>query len=248
MIQPMLWAAPPPMLTLNSADVHVWRATLDRPAAEIHGLEQILSADERTRADAFFFAHDRARFVAGRGLLRMILSHYTGVAPQHLRFRYGTRGKPALMQSPGEALQFNVSHSGGVALYALTHSRAIGVDIEHVRALPNAEQMARRFFSPLEHFALQALAPADHLRGFFACWTRKEAYVKARGDGLAHPLDRFAVSLTPHEPARLVQTLDDPDEQTRWSLHELWPGTEFVGALAVEGHGWRLRCWRYPDE
>lgn len=247
-MRPMVWAAPPATLTLSSEDVHVWRASLDRSPAQMHGLEQTLSLDERTRADGFYFVQDRQRFVSGRGLLRMILSRYAGVAPQQLLFCYGARGKPELATAPGgDILCFNLSHSQGTGLYALTRQRAVGVDIEQIRPLSKAEQMADRFFSPIEQTMLRALPAEEHLPGFFNCWTRKEAYVKARGDGLAHPLDQFAVSVAPGEPAALLATLDDPREVTRWSLRELWPGPSFVAALAVEGHGWRLACWQYPD-
>jgi 4'-phosphopantetheinyl transferase len=249
MTQHLLWTAPPTALTLSNEDVHVWRASLDRSTTQIRHLKQVLSLDERTRADSFYFTRDQERFVTGRGLLRIILSRYAGLPPQHLRFCYGTRGKPELESTASsDVLSFNISHSQGTGLYALTRRRAIGVDIEHVRLLSKAEQMAERFFSPIEHTALQALAPEDYMTGFFNCWTRKEAYVKARGDGLAHPLDRFAVSVAPNEPAALLQTMDDPGEVARWSLQELCLGPSFVAALAVEGHDWRLTCWHYPDE
>jgi len=129
----------------------------------------------------------------------------------------------------------------------VTYRRAIGVDLERIRRQPAEEQIAERFFSPREVEALHALPVSMREDAFFTCWTRKEAYVKATGDGLSLPLDQFEVSLTPGEPATLLNTRWDPNEACLWSLRELIPGPGFVGAIAVKGHGWRLACWQWPE-
>jgi 4'-phosphopantetheinyl transferase len=208
--------------------------------------EDTLTADERARAERFYFQKHRERFIAGRGLLRHILSRYLGKEPDQLRFCYNSYGKPALTEETGaEGLCFNLSHSHGIALYALTHGREIGIDIEYFRPDVETEKLAERFFSPREAAVLRALP--EHLRkeGFFNCWTRKEAYIKAEGEGMSIPLSAFDVSLTPGEPAALLRTQKHPQETACWSLQALNPAPSYAAALAVKGHDWELKCWQW---
>jgi 4'-phosphopantetheinyl transferase len=185
--------------------------------------------------------------VAARGGLRDVLSRYTGTTPESLRFSYGGHGKPFLGdEGGGGLLRFNVSHSNGVALYAVAAGREVGVDIEHVREDFAGLDIAERFFSSREVAALRALPGAERPGAFFDCWTRKEAYIKARGEGLSCPLHLFSVSLTPGQPAALLCTDDEPQEAARWSLVELFPGEGFRAALAVRGEVPSLSCWRWP--
>lgn len=240
-----LWGPPPEDLRLSWDDIHVWRAALDEPAVPRDQLERTLSVDERERSDRFCFERDRQRYIVGRGTLRIILSRYLTIKPDQLQFRYGTRGKPALAEATGgEKLRFNLSHSQGLALYAVGIEREIGVDIEYARRVSDVEQIAERFFSPRENAVFQTLSSDQRFQAFFDCWTRKEAYIKAIGDGLSIPLDQFDVSLAPGEPARLMSVGGDPQKASRWSLRELLPAPGFVAALAVEGQGWRLNCWQ----
>lgn len=239
-----LWGPPPAELALSSNDVHVWCAFLDEPTWRLQRLVQTLSANERVKAEHFHFERDRRRFIVSQGLLRMILSRYLSIKPNQLQFCYGHRGKPALTQTfGGDTLHFNMSHSHELALYAITRDREIGVDVERIRPIPDIEQIAERFFSAKENAVFCALPPSQKLEAFFNCWTRKEAYLKATGDGLARPLDQFAVSLAPGKAARLLHVEGDVQETTRWSLQRLTPAPGYVVALAVEGHGWRLACW-----
>ncbi|HZP83813.1 MAG TPA: 4'-phosphopantetheinyl transferase superfamily protein [Chthonomonadaceae bacterium] len=228
-----LWDALPPDLTLPLDEVHVWRGSLVQPAAFVESLATTLSPDERARAAAFYFERDRQRFLVGRGLLRALLSAYLGIPARRIAFTYGPRGKPALSEACGCDLTFNVSHSHDLALYAITRARRIGVDIERIREL-DVEGVAARFFSPAEIAALRALPAQERPAAFFRCWTRKEAFVKARGDGLALPLNQFDVSLTPGA-ARLSSIRWDTEEAARWHLEELSVGGHYVAALAVEG-------------
>jgi 4'-phosphopantetheinyl transferase len=244
-----LWLSPPAELTLSTDDVHVWRASLDQPATYVRQLAQILCPDERERAGRFYYDRHRRRFIVRRGLLRMILGRYLGLKPGQLRFRHGPGGKPALLPPPdegGEALRFNLSHSQELALFAVTRGRELGVDLEYIRPIVAVEQIVAHFFSDRENEAFSALPPNRQLEAFFNCWTRKEAYVKARGGGLALSLKQFAVSLAPGEPAALSCTGGDPREVAGWSLRALKPGPGYVAALAVEGHDWRLTCWQWP--
>lgn len=241
-----VWKTPPELLSLSDRDVHVWKAPLDLATVHVQGLAEALSEDERARARRFVFERDRRRFTVGRGVLRALLGRYLGASPSTLKFRYSPHGKPAVaIGFGGDALRFTAAHSHETALYGVTLGREIGIDLEYIRPDLASDHVAERFFSRQEVAALRALSPASRLEAFFNCWTRKEAYIKARGEGLSLPLDRFEVSLAPGEPAALVSTPDDPPEASRWSLRELFPGPGYVGAVAVEGHDWRLQCWQW---
>ncbi len=226
----------------------MWRAALDVEAPRLQSLWQTLSPDERARAERFHFRKDRDSFIVARGLLRVILGRYLNAEPDRLRFRYSQYGKPALAgEFDEEALCFNLSHSDRLALYAVTRGRKIGVDLEHIRPDFADEQIAEQFFASGEVAALRALPMHAQQEAFFNCWTRKEAFIKARGEGLSLPLDEFEVSVVPGEPAVLLSTKGDIREALRWSLQELVPGPGYVAALAVEGHNWRIRCWQWSD-
>jgi 4'-phosphopantetheinyl transferase len=241
-----LWRHPRAGLTLSSAEVHVWRASLDLDSSCVEHLQHALSADELQRAARFHFPRDRRRFTVARGVLRDILGRYLGVPPSELEFRYGAHGKPALAAGfDAVGVRFNISHSHEMALFAVTCGREIGVDIEYLGREIRGEEIAQHFFSAHECASLRALPAAAKHEAFFNCWTRKEAYIKAHGEGLSLPLDQFDVSLAPGEPAALLATRNDPREVQRWSLQALTPGPGYVAALAVEGQGWQLSSWHW---
>ncbi len=241
------WSFPPKNLTLGNDEVHVWRAALNVQASHVQCLRRTLTADERSRAERFHFQKDREHFIVARGLLRAILGRYLDVEPSQLRFSYSPYGKPSLARESGSGdLCFNVSHADGLALYAVTRGRQLGVDIERVRADLADEQVAERFFSQQELAELRTFSGSMRSQAFFNCWTRKEAYIKARGEGLSLPLDQFDVSLAPGGPAALLSTAGNPQEAFRWSLRELNPGSGYVAALAAEGDDWQLKCWQWP--
>jgi 4'-phosphopantetheinyl transferase len=236
-------------VTLGADEVHVWRASLRPPPHLLARLEAHLSGDERARAARFRFAELRTAFVAGRGVQREILSRYTGVPPHALAYRESAYGKPEL-DGPAAAagIRFNVSNSGDLALYAVTLRREIGVDLERLKPMPDGIDIARRFFSAPENEVFAALPEDVRDLSFFHCWTRKEAYIKAVGEGLSMPLDRFDVAFAPGEPARILRTRGGPqDEAARWSMLELHPGPGYVGALAVEGNGWTPVLWDWDE-
>jgi len=228
---------------LGPDEVHVWCAALDQPAHVLARLRGLLSADELTRASRYHFEKDARHFVVGRGVLRTLLGRYLRRPPERLSFETNAYGKPALA-GVGGPLNFNLSHSHGLALYAFTHARTVGIDIEHMRADVDCGQLAGHYFSPLEVRTLLALPSGSQRQGFFNCWTRKEAYIKARGEGLSRLLASFDVTLAPGEPASLLRD-DDEEGVTRWSLRELSVPEGYAAAVAVEGHGWRLRRWRW---
>jgi 4'-phosphopantetheinyl transferase len=240
------WCQPPERLVVGGGEVHIWRATLSQSVSTVKSFLNILDRDEISRAEGFHFEKDRNRFVVAHGVLRIILSRYLSVPPQAVRFCYGLYGKPALTEdSGGRALRFNMSHSQELGLYAVARDRRVGIDLEYVRGDFASEQIARQFFSPGEVATLCSLPAHLQTKAFFDCWTRKEAYIKAKGQGLSLPLHQFDVSLAPGEPAALLSTRENPQEALGWTLLELTPGSGYVAALAVEGHDWRLNCWQW---
>jgi len=215
--------------------VDVW--LLDLPAAGATAWT-ILAPDEIARAERFRFERDRARWVAARSGLRTILGSYNGRHPSSLRFRYGTHGKPALIREPGDPdLRFNLSHSRSLAVVAVATGRDVGVDVEAIGDGRDVEALAARFLTPHERAAFAALPHELRVRGFYGAWSRKEAFIKARGDALWLALQSFDVSLAPGEPARLLSTRPDPHEAARWTLCDIDVGPQFVAALAIQGAG-----------
>lgn len=218
-------------------EVHVWRATLDRPPQVTERMLRLLSADERERAARFHFARDRSRFIVGRAVLRTLLARYLGAAPEELAFQYGEFRKPALPGGPA----FNLSHSGAVALYAFSAYTEVGIDVELDDADFASERIAERFFSPAEVQALRSLPLQQQPRAFLSCWTRKEAFIKARGDGLSLPLDSFDVTLAPELPAALLRTAWCSDEARHWQMQDISDRKAgYVAAVAVRGKKLRV--------
>jgi len=229
-------------LSLSSDEVHVWRAFFDQETSHFNELAQTLSEDERLKAKRFYFQKDRRRFVITHGILRKMLGQYLNIEPNRLKFSYGSHGKPTLNGIPdGHLLCFNMSHSHDLALFAFTWGRRIGVDVEYVRSMPDIEEIAERFFSPRENAVFRTVPAGKKLEAFFNCWTRKEAFLKASGDGLSRSLDSFEVSLAPGEPARLLSVEGNLQEASRWSLRALVSTPEYIGALAVEDSFIHLR-------
>ncbi len=224
---------------LGADEVHVWQAKLDDHEAS--GLRVLLAADEIARADRFHFAKDRDHFIVARALLRKLLAAYLGADAAELRFAYAEKGKPSLDGPPG-AVNFNLAHSGGRALYAFTRARELGVDLEFIREDLESEKIAGRFFSAAEVATLERVPLELRKQAFFECWTRKEAYIKARGDGLSLPLDEFDVSF-PGEPAALLRNHKEPEEAARWTMRSLRAPSGYVAALVVEGADWKMKMF-----
>lgn len=240
------WLPPPAALTLQADEIHVWRASLDQPEITFQRLEATLAPDERVRAARFHFTKDRRNYIAARGILRALLGGYTKSDARALEFSYNAYGKPALKRAAHQAdVRFNLAHSRTLALYAFALCREVGIDVEYMKPHIEALPVAQHSFSRDEQAALRALSPEERLQGFYNGWTRKEAYIKARGMGVSLGLERFDVSLKPREPAALLHSREDTQEPSRWALIELVPGEGYAGALAVEGHGWRLRYFQW---
>jgi 4'-phosphopantetheinyl transferase len=179
-------------------------------------------------------------------MLRLLLGRYLEAAPEQLEFSYGPHGKPALAGLYGRSgLRFNLSHSNWLALCAVARQREVGVDVEYMERPVHHEQIARRFFSPEEVEALKRLPPEKRKEGFFNAWTRKEAYLKALGQGITAGLDSFSVSLGPGQEAALLKSSEGTAEVGRWQLQALSPAPGYAAALCAEGRDWRLRCFHW---
>ena len=220
---------------LRTDTAHVWAVDLERETFDGHMLAETLSADEWMRADRFLFEKHRAHFVAARGCLRAILAKYMDCKPGELAFFYGEHGKPALAPPWDKSqLRFNLSHSAGLALIAISLRCEIGIDVEHIsRKISQMKGIAKRSFAPGEYERLCALPREKQRRAFFSCWTRKEAYLKAVGTGLTHSLKNFEVSLG--RKAKLLWIKKGNIED--WTLQHLEPAKGYVGAVAIAGKG-----------
>jgi len=233
------WSNPPGEPHLEKENIHVWRASLDCEAAVLRRLETTLAPDEKSRAARFIFARDRNHFIAARGILRTLLGAYLQRSAADVGFLYGPQNKPAIHSGSAEPpIHFNLSHSHGLAIYAFAQRREVGIDLEMIQPAFAGEEIAERFFSSQELAELRSLPPQLRADGFFLCWTRKEAYMKARGTGMGIPLDSFDVSLSPGKPAELRSTDSD-----RWSMQSLQPAHGYAGAVVAEGKDWGLRLW-----
>ena len=231
-------------IPLPDDEVQLWRVDLEAIRADESRWRQVLSADELTRASRFLSPHDRQRFVASRALLRIVLASYLATEPLRLSFSYSKKEKPSLDPACNNSeITFNVSHSGGIALFAFNRKRELGVDVEQIRGDSDLDAIARRFFSAHEQRQLAALPAAEKVEAFFRCWTRKEAYIKATGDGLSLPLSQFDVSISNGAPSALLATRPDASEAGRWLLREVPAGSGYTAALCVRGQDWKLNTW-----
>jgi 4'-phosphopantetheinyl transferase len=242
------WQSPQAGCRLEGGEVHVWRTRRHWSSAAIARFRDWLSYEERAKADAFHFEADRHRAIVGRGLLRHLLGTCLNRPPDTLQVVAGLNGKPELVPFLGAApIEFNISHSGDWILVALAQQRAVGIDVEQMRSGMAALDIAQRVFSKAERTGLATLPPTAREESFFACWTRKEAYIKARGDGLLLPLDSFDVSFRATDAARILATRPDPCEASRWTMHDLPLGAGYHAAVAAAGSGWQLRQWHVDE-
>lgn len=213
------------MTDLRAGALHVWRIDVRRPR---RGLDALLSEDELDRASRFRFERDRDAFVCTRAALRTLTASYLGIAPRDVAFGYGAKGKPEV-----DGLSFNASHAGDAALVAFSSGGRLGVDVEVMRTDVELRPLARRFFTRSENAALDALPPEMYAAGFYRCWTRKEAFVKALGEGLSFELDRVEVSVHP-DPARILSVDGDAAAGDRWTMRDVPVGEGYAGAVASD--------------
>jgi 4'-phosphopantetheinyl transferase len=230
------WKIPPTLLSIDSGQVHVWRIRLDLNNPDQTKFLSILSKNEVEKAEKFHFEADRIRYLVIRGALRVLLGKYGGEDPGSLEIAYSHSGKPYLSNKGNiKNILFNTSHAGEIGLIAVAVDRQVGVDLELIRQDKSIKSISKRFFTPEETAQLLALPELLQQEGFFTCWTRKEAFVKASGEGLSIPLNQFQVSFYPNDTPRLLSVRKETGEAGRWSMFHLDPGTNYVGALVVEG-------------
>lgn len=241
-----IWRSPPKDLTLLANEIHVWRAFLDQPMPLVTWFARQLSADERKRAARFHFAHDQRRFTVSRGLLRIVLSGYMRCSPESIQFRYTPYGKPTLAEGTETLLpRFNLSHSHELVLYAFSRTQEPGIDVELVRPIAEAKRIAERFFSARENAVLAALAPAEMQKYFFIYWTRKEAYLKARGIGLSADQESIDTDLLSEQQVDAQGGDENAQKGAQWFLHDLAPAPGYVGALATQEYDTRIVYWQW---
>ena len=232
------------METIGPDVVDVWSWRLDVPPPDLDMPRALLSPDECARAGRFVHARDMHRFIVARGGMRLILARYLGLSPQSIRFSYTENGKPYVSESGTALVHFNLTHSADLAMLAVSDRYELGIDIEEMRVLK--EDIAKWFFSRSECETLNALPPEDYLDGFYRCWTRKEAFVKAHGAGLSLPLDSFDMIFDRLNESRLHRFEGHPDAPANWAVLELAVPVNFAGAVVASTGGHRVQL-RYRD-
>ncbi len=238
------WQIPSLPLHVEGTQLDLWQISLDLAPEEMDALEELLSSQERARARRFHFERDRRRYVVAHATLRSLLAEYTGKVPLELDFEVSAHGKPSLA---GSGLFFNLAHSHELALIAVTTLGEVGVDVEYARALDDLDSLARACFSADEYREWQSLPAAQAHPAFFQAWARKEAFIKALGEGLSHPLQAFRVSLLPGEPAQLLEVAGDDREAARWTLHGIHLPAGYAGAVAIRAIGVECRYWNWNN-
>lgn len=241
-LNPEVWrrAIDRPLIAFN--EVHIWRVDLFQIANQLDRLSKSLSADENLRANQYRFEVDRRKFVLRRSTLRRIIASYLRILPHEVEFRYTSSGQPVLAE-PFQYLRFSLTHSGNLVLIAIAMNLHIGVDVEAEHAIDDIADIVCHYFSKEERLEFFSLPADERTRAFYCGWTRKEAFLKAIGQGLAFGLDNVTVTLNPREPARLVTVLGSGMPMFDWSLYSLIPLPGYTGALAVSGMGHGLAWW-----
>jgi 4'-phosphopantetheinyl transferase len=233
---------------ISSGTVHLWQFDIALPREQADRYRGILSPDENQRADRFHFDRDRIRFIAARAAMRSILAGYLNVTPGKITFSYAANGKPELAGECNESgLKFNLSHSRDRALLGVVSNACIGVDIEYINQEFTTDEIAQRFFAPGEVARLRAMHATERAAAFFSCWTRKEAYIKAVGQGLSLPLDSFEVAFGPGVKPSLLSVEASPDEAGRWSMYSIPAAEGYAAAIILEGkdHKLEYREWNW---
>lgn len=234
---------------ITDSDLHIWRAALSGSLPELSYFDSILSPDEKARADRFYFERDRNRYIFGRGILRTLLGGYLQVEPSKIMFVYGPHGKPAIESvRSNKPLQFNLAHSNDWAVYAFGWVHPIGIDLEHIRPMPDVDDLAERFFSASERVLIHSLSGDQKWETFFSIWTCKEAFLKATGSGLTVPLDQFEVSPKADAGMRLTSISGNSKPAAGWRLETFKPIAGYLSAIAVEDHSGKIIFHQFDDQ
>lgn len=235
-----------PVPPLGRGEIHIWSVTLAPEASRVAALRLLLTREEQERVDRYRFDHLQRRGIVRRGRLRQLVGAYAGLDPTAVRFGYGEKGKPFLENDPAsgeDILHFNLSDSADLAVYAFSRGLEIGADCEILRPMPDADSIAVSFFAEAERDVLHDVSQEEKARAFFNCWTRKEAYIKAIGEGLSEPLDNFCVTLWPTDPCHFLHIGQSTEEAKAWTLTHFVPAPDAVGALALRSLDYRVSGW-----
>lgn len=242
------WPSAPDAIRLTPGQVHLWAAALHEFLDQVPKLELVLSHDELARAGKFHFVEDCNRYMIRHALLRLILSPYLEQRPSTIEFQHGAYGKPEVRRrSAARPVFFNTSHSSEIAVYAITLDCPVGVDVERTRQIPEIEDIASRFFLPRETRTLLALPASSRLQAFYSCWTRKEAFLKATGEGIAENLEKVEVTLAPEDQPEVVSLTGDPRARERWQLRPFSPAAGYLGCLAYRNETLAFSQWRVRE-
>lgn len=240
----LTWPVGPREVRLSATDVHVWSTRLDAREEQVQRCWEVLSCDERQRAERFRFPSGRLHFLVARGVLRLLLGRYLGMPGSEVRLRYGIFGKPALSDCHQSDIHFNLAHSGELAVYGFSRLRKVGLDVESGQLLPGMPEVPECSFTAAEQHALAALPAARRTLASLTLWTRKEAYLKALGCGLQQDLSSFEISVPPAAPV-LIRRADEDEKQSHWFFYDVQPARNFVGTVCVENKAeTRLWSWR----
>ncbi len=220
-------------IILNENKIYIWKINLENSKYNPGDLLQILSEDEISQADRITSPAGQNRFIIGRGYLRIILGACIKTDPGKIQYTYNSFGKPFLSPAHRNPVRFNLSNSRSTALIAVSKGYEIGIDLEYIKTNRDFERLADRYFHRRETADLMKLPRTERIEAFYNCWCRKEAYIKARGMGMAIPLDQFRVSVNPDEPPLLLSTEHDPGAYQCWGLKQISPGNDFAGAVAA---------------
>lgn len=215
--------------------IHVWCLNTSSAGVWLDTMQKHLSPDEEVRLNKFRFEQDRERFIIGRGGLRVILGRYLGISPPKIEFEYGPYGKPELKDKGQMNLQFNLSHAKEITLYAITLTRAVGIDIEYITPVGEVFQIAERYFSPEEKKNLESLSAKEYQKLFFKYWVRKEAYLKTRGMGISEELLKFDTASIPDSASKMASVSNSSTGISGWSLMDFILGDGYIAALISEG-------------
>lgn len=237
----VLTAAGNHIMPLGSSEIHLWLAFFDEITESLlhSDYRDLLNAAERGQERRFYFARDRRRYLITRALVRTVLSRYVSIHPKKWIFATNAYGRPQIVnpQARDERLSFNISHTNSLIVLGVTRCRALGVDVENFRARRASLEVADSYFAPQEVEVLAAAPPDQQQYRFFEYWTLKEAYIKARGMGLALPLDKFSFHYPGDNAVAITIHPDLGDDSARWQFWQFRPTPEYVTAICAERAG-----------
>lgn len=242
------WQPNPSSFRIANSEIHIWRAFTLKDSTTDESVLDVLSSDEFARAERFHKKDDANRFIQQRTTLRWILGWYLGMHPGNVHFDYTPLGKPKLHKPTNKQnLDFNITHSGEIMLVALTTGQNVGIDAERIRPMFDMKRMIELYFSPSEIEQLASYSESNRMAAFFCVWTRKEAVLKAIGEGLQLPLDKIEVSCDPEETRLSLMIPAELRSPSDYQLFSFQPADSYVAALAAEGENWNVRSFQYSQ-